>query len=154
MNFFNPDIEPDIEEIEISDPDEIDADTNTQNLNILKGQLIGSATYIIVLILSIIILYNQILKAEGKEPFLEDETVANINILNKIVVFILVLYFFYTTYENVQNAKEQGEDTTYLNLQLLASLITVVSAIIVLYVSFAQSNKSFVPLSSSQNPNT
>lgn len=149
MNFF--DIEPDIEEVETFDPDEIDADS--RNLNILKGQLIGSAAYIIVLILSIIILYNQILRVTGEDPFLEEETVSDLNILNKIIVFILVLYFLYTAYENIEIAKSEKRDTTYLNLQLIASIITVISSIIVLYVSFAQSNKSFVPISPSGNPN-
>lgn len=149
MNFEDFDF-PDIEEL--ADPDALDSDT-TGTLSILKGQLLGSATYIIVLILSIIILYNQILVAEGKEGFLDTETISNINILNRIVVFVLVLYFLYTSYENLETARENGEETRYLNLQFIASLLTVVSAIIVLYVSFEQSGKSFVPISTTENPN-
>lgn len=150
MNFEDFDF-PDIEEIE--DPDALDSDADSQSISILKGQLLGSATYIIVLILSIVVLYNQILVAEGEEGFLETETVSNINILNRVVVFILVLYFLYTSYENIEIAKQEGRDTEYLNLQFIASLLTVVSAIIVLYVAFEQSNKAFVPISATENPN-
>lgn len=150
MNFEDFDF-PDIENIE--DPDTIDVDANGQETSILKGQLLGSAVYIIVLVLSIVILYNQILVTEGEEGFLDTETVSDINILNRVVVFILVLYFLYTSYTNLENAKEQGKETEYLNLQFIASLLTVVSAIIVLYVAFQQSNKSFVPLSTTENPN-
>lgn len=143
----------DIEDIETFDPDTLDSDANTDAIAILKGQLFGSAFYIVVLILSIIILYNQILKIENNEPFLTEETVSNLNILNRVVVLILVLYFFYTTFENIRLAEENGSETKYLELQQLASLLTVVSAIIVLYVSLEQSNKSFVPLSATDNPN-
>lgn len=143
----------DIEDIESFEPDDLDSDINADAISILKGQLIGSAFYIIVLLLSIIILYNQILKIEKNTPFLTEESVSNLNILNRIVVLILVLYFFYTTFENLRLAEENGSETKYLKLQQIASLLTVVSAIIVLYVSLEQSNKSFVPLSSTDNPN-
>lgn len=122
-------------------------------LSILKGQLAGSSMYIIVLILSIILIYNQILSLKGEDSFLETSTTANINILNRIVVFLLVLYFLYTSYENIQLAEAQEKDTTYLRLQFIASLLTVVSAIIVLYVAFEQYNKAFVPISTTENPN-
>lgn len=143
----------DIEDIETFDPDSLDSDANTDAVSILKGQLIGSAFYIVVLLLSIIILYNQILKIEKDSPFLTEETVSNLNIINRVIVLILVLYFFYTTIENMRLAEESGNETKYLKLQQIASLLTVVSAIIVLYVSLEQSNKSFVPLSATDNPN-
>ena len=143
----------DIEDIEIFDPDSLDSDANTDAVSILKGQLIGSAFYIVVLLLSIIILYNQILKIEKDSPFLTEETVSNLNIINRVIVLILVLYFFYTTFENIRLAEENGNETKYLKSQQIASLLTVVSAIIVLYVSLEQSNKSFVPLSATDNPN-
>lgn len=143
----------DIEEVETLDPDSADIDANANATSILKGQLIGSAFYIVVLILSIIILYNQILKIEKNAPFMSEEDVSNINILNRIIVFILVLYFFYTTTQNKRLAEENGKETKYLELQQIASLLTVVSAIIVLYVSLEQSSKSFVPLSATDNPN-
>ncbi len=143
----------DIEDIETFDPDSLDSDANTDAVSILKGQLIGSAFYIVVLLLSIIILYNQILKIEKDSPFLTEETVSNLNIINRVIVLILVLYFFYTTIENIRLAEESGNETKYLKLQQIASLLTVVSAIIVLYVSLEQSNKSFVPLSATDNPN-
>lgn len=143
----------DIDDIESFEPDAADSDANTDAISILKGQLIGSAFYIFVLLLSIIILYNQILKIEKQSPFLTEETVSNLNIINRVIVLILVLYFFYTTFENIRLAEENGSETKYLKLQQLASLLTVVSAIIVLYVSLEQSNKSFVPLSATDNPN-
>lgn len=124
-----------------------------KTISILKGQLAGSSMYIVVLILSIVLLYNQILTIEGEEEFLETSTTANINILNRIVVFLLVLYFLYTSYENIKMAEAQEKDTTYLRLQFIASLLTVISAIIVLYVAFEQYNKVFVPIASTENPN-
>ena len=120
--------------------------------SILKGQLTGSAIYIVVLLLSIMILYNQMLAVEGKKRFLKVSTTENLNLLNRIVVLLLVLYFLYASYENIRLAKQQKKDTKYLNMQLFAALLTVVSAIIVLYVACEQSNKVFVPLAATENP--
>lgn len=143
----------DIEDIETFEPDDLDSDISAGSTHILKGQLIGSAFYIVVLLISIIILYNQILRVEKKTPFLTEENVSNINIVNRVIVLLLVLYFFYTTMENIKLAEEEGRETKYLRLQQIASLLTVVSAIIVLYVSLEESGKSFVPLSATDNPN-
>ncbi|MDD3341494.1 MAG: hypothetical protein PHN72_04845 [Bacilli bacterium] len=120
--------------------------------SILKGQLTGSAIYIVVLILSIMILYNQMLAVEGKKRFLKVSTTENINLLNRIVVLLLVLYFLYASYQNIRLAKRQKKDTKYLNMQMFASILTVISALIVLYVAFEQSNKAFVPLAATENP--
>lgn len=143
----------DIEQIEDIDIDGDATNSSSNSISILKGQMIGSIFYILVLIISIIILYNQILKAEKKEPFLSEETVSDLNILNRVVVLLLVLYFFYTTLENIQTQNENNRDPKYAQLQSFASLLTIVSAIIVLYVSLEESNKSFVPLSATDNPN-
>lgn len=133
---------------------EMAEELNAKTIQILEGQLAGSSIYIIVLIISIAIIYNQILIRKGKEPIMDTDTVIDLNLLNRIVILILVLYFLYTSYETIKIAEAEGRDTTYLNLQFIASLLAVVSAIIVLYVSLAQSGKgrALVPLSTTENP--
>ena len=120
---------------------------------IMQGQLIATAMYMIVLITSFIVLYNQYLLQKEEKPILSEKESQNINILNRIVVLILVSYFLYTSYENIKLAKQKDEELKYLNLQFIASLITVISALIVLYVSFNQYQKSLIPISSIENPN-
>jgi len=123
-----------------------------EEIKITEGQLIATAMYMIILITSIFILYNQYLIQQGKEKILSEDTVRTINILNRIVVFLLVTYFLYTSYKNIEIAKRKGDELKYLNLQFIAALITVVSSLIVLYVSFDQFQKSFIPISTTENP--
>lgn len=124
-----------------------------KELEIAEGQLIGTFMYIIVLIISALILYNQCLSQKKKKTLFKEQTVQNLNIFNRLVVLLIVLYFLYTNFENRKMAKQKNKDLKDLNLQCFASFITVVSALIVLYVSFDQYYKSIIPISSFENPN-
>lgn len=123
---------------------------------IIEGQLIGTLFYIVVLIISALILYNQYLLQKKEKPFLSTDEVSTLNLLNRVVVLLLVLYFLYASFQNIIITKEKNTDEDnlrYLNLQFLASILTVISAIIVLYVSFDQYQKSLIPISTIENPN-
>lgn len=125
-----------------------------QELKILGGQLLASSAYIIVLIVSIALLYNQILKIRGEEGFFSNDEAININLINRIVILLLVLYFLYTNYQNIEIAKTRKQETKFLNLQFSASFLTVIASIIVLYVSLNQTKKSGLSaIVATENPN-
>lgn len=124
-----------------------------KELKLAEGQLIGTFIYILVLIISALILYNQCLSHQNKKVIFKEETVQNLNIMNRIIVLLVVLYFLYTNLENKKMLEEKNKDLTNQNLQCIASFITVIAALIVLYVSFEEYYKSIIPISSVENPN-
>ncbi len=124
-----------------------------KELKLAEGQLIGTFIYILVLIISALILYNQCLSHQNKKTIFKEKTVQNLNIMNRIIVLLVVLYFLYTNLENKKMTKEKNKDLTNQNLQCIASFITVIAALIVLYVSFEEYYKSIIPISSVENPN-
>lgn len=83
--------------------------------------------FIVTIIISIILLYNQLLQIENRKPLFNLSIAIDINLINNIVVTILTLFFLYSNYTSNQRR--------YYNLRLTSSLLDIISACIVLYIA-------------------
>ncbi len=105
-----------------------------KQLKIIDGQLLGCILYIISLIVSIIIIFNQRKNALNKEQFLTGEESQTIALANKIFILLLIILFLYLNYESYQLAKNTNQDTSALELQIVGSTLSIAVALIGLYV--------------------
>lgn len=117
---------------------------NNKEIKLINGQIITTSLFIITLVVSIIIAYNEKLMKQNKEPFFTIKEALNIALINRICVIILGSYFVYDAYKrrdlNNDNKSEgfnftnsQKVDNTS-NLQILSSWIALISSLIILYI--------------------
>ena len=102
------------------------------NDNILKGQFFATWLFIIVIIASLTLIYNQILINDGKEPILSDEEANNLNIISRTLALSLFLYFLYTAIITYENSKEKNIED---NLTLINSILATIAGFISFYLA-------------------
>ncbi len=108
---------------------------DNEDIWILDISLITTGLFIISLIISMSVIYNEKLNRLNKPAFYTSDESAKITLGNKWFILILSLVFLYINYESVRLAKQKGSDCTLLNLQVLASILALIAAFIALYVT-------------------
>ncbi len=106
---------------------------NDEQLLLVNGRIIASPLFLITIGISIVLLYNQKLILENKEPILTDQEALDIALFIKVLATILLAFFLYTSvkeYENNINTKKE-EDSF---IQVIASSLVLIAAIITLFV--------------------
>ena len=106
---------------------------NDEDLLLVNGQIIASSLFLITIGISIVILYNQKLILENKEPILTEQEALDIALFIKVLATILLAFFLYTSvkeYEKNKNKKKE-EDSF---IQVIASSLVLIAAIITLFV--------------------
>ena len=106
---------------------------NDEQLLLVNGQIIASPLFLITIGISIVLLYNQKLILENKEPILTVQEALDIALFIKVLATILLAFFLYTSvkeYENNINTKKE-EDSF---IQVIASSLVLIAAIITLFV--------------------
>ncbi len=101
-------------------------DVNDIKLEIINGQLIALALFIITLLVSILLAYNEKLNLENKTPLFNNEKSLEISIINRLVVVILGAYFIYTS---VVNKNLDNSD----NIQVFSSILAFLASLVGLY---------------------
>ncbi len=108
-----------------------------ERLKIVDIQLLTTIFLLIPSFLSIIILYNEKLILEGKEPLFDTEEAQSLTLLNRYLSLLATLIFLYTAYETLILTKETIKDQKKINLSklnLFSSLLIVISNLILLYI--------------------
>lgn len=123
-----------------------------RQLKIIDGQLIGCILYIISLIVSIIIIFNQRKSALNKEQFLTGRESQILALANKIFILFLILLFLYLNYEAYQLAKDTNQDTSALELQIVASILSTAVGLIGLYVVATNFQNTNLQTAEIENP--
>ena len=112
--------------------------SNNEEIKLVNGQLIGTSLFILSLIVSLIITYNEKLQKENKEPFLTNEEAINIALINRIVILLLGGYFVYDAFRRKILADENSNDNKFnnltSNLQITASWLAFISSVIILFI--------------------
>lgn len=106
---------------------------NDEQLLLTNGQIIASSLFLITIGISIVLLYNQKLILENKEPILTEQEALDIALFIKVLATILLAFFLYTSvkeYEKNKNTKKE-EDSF---IQVIASSLVLIAAIITLFV--------------------
>lgn len=122
----------------------------TEEIKLLDGQLIATILFGINLGISFILLYNQKLVTEEKEPLFNKQTFNDLILINKIFALILLLYFLYVSYVSFLNT-EEGEKKKDATLQLLSSILVVIASLVTLYVILKNYNGT-IPFIEVENP--
>ena len=133
--------------------------SNNEEIKLVNGQLIATSLFIISLIVSLIITYNEKLGKENKEPFLTNKESINIALLNRIVLLILGGYFVYDAFrrkilaeENANNKNNKFNELTS-NLQITASWFAFISSVIILFIIILNYNNLNFDISGTEGDN-
>lgn len=118
---------------------------------LLDYQLIATILYIVSLVISILITYNDKLVIKKKKGIFKDKTYQNITIFNRSFVVILTIVYLYISYRNLKLAKDDEEIWPF-QLQLFSSELSLIGALIVLYVVLNSKNNNYSVIAGAENP--
>ena len=113
-----------------------------EELSLAKGQLYLTIAFIILLLVSLTLTYNQILNFQKLKPLYNNKTADNI--LKGYRVFGLLIAIGYLIIDIIdKNIKEKySKNTKSATLQIDAGILTVIATVIVLYVAFMGNNET------------
>lgn len=126
---------------------------NTYNRQIrnLTIQIYSSYLFILTILLSIGLLYNERNYLKNGDYFINKRISYYISYYTRIFSIGLVLVFLIINIDNKEIVKENGLNTKNSNLQIFASLLNVIASIIVFYVIF-NSGSSIENITDVENP--
>ncbi len=105
---------------------------NLNQTTLFYLQILLSLLFIITLIISITLSYNEILKAKNKDVLYTEDLEKNILIFNRSLAVLINIGFLAI---NIIDKKVNTNQDKYANLQIDASLLTFISSLIVLYIA-------------------
>lgn len=107
-----------------------------EEAKLIKWQMGLSCLFILTLIVSLTLSYNELLKHQKKEPLYDKETENSILITNRSIAFLIAVAFLAINYIDKDLKTQYNEgNLKYADLQIDASIITIIASIIVLYVA-------------------
>lgn len=118
----------------------------------LNYQIICSFFFIISVLVSIYITYEEKLELLNKKRICSKKIDSYINLFNKVFALLLITSFFLINYNDFKNRDEKSNYDALLN-QVIASLFSIVSSVIVLYVVIDTFDEN-LNISSVENPIT
>ncbi len=101
---------------------------------LLKKQNLMSIFFILTLLISIYLTYNEQLQLLNKKTFTTSEFDRNLNLLNRIVGFLILISILYINYQTYNLAKEKRIDTEIFIKNIFASILNVVAGLIILLI--------------------
>lgn len=104
---------------------------NKKETQLLYIQMYGSILFIITIIVSTILTYNNIKKNNNEKRIFSEYTENEINLTNRIVITILVIIFTYINYCFYQINKQKNK-SNLAKQELIASILTLISGFILL----------------------
>lgn len=121
-----------------------------EKIKVLDLQMLASSVFIITVLISIFITYNEEHFLRYNERILEASKAATVVKINRIVVLIVILCFLYVNYKTREFDERNGRNTTPDQLEIVASYCSLIGALIILYVVFKYSEDS---ITITENPN-
>ncbi len=123
-----------------------------KEIKLLDLQIVLTVIYIVSLVLSIFLTYNDRIKLSDNKNIFSKKQSKNYSIFNRVLVLVLTLSFLFINYENYKITKQKGEKLDNASLQILASEISTVATIIVLYVVLKSTGEDYTIISGIENP--
>lgn len=123
---------------------------NEKQIELVNGQIIGIFLFILTLIVSIIVAYNEKLIRENKSGLFSNKDALNISLINRIVVVILGIYFVYDAYERRKVSNSYDDPNS--NLQILASWLALIASAIIVYIIVVNYQNSNFDVSEIEEP--
>lgn len=104
---------------------------NKKETQLLYIQMYGSILFIITIIVSTMLTYNNIKKNNNEKKIFSEYAENEINLTNRIVITILVIIFTYINYCFYQINKQKNK-SNLSKQELIASILTLISGLILL----------------------
>ena len=123
---------------------------NEEELKLINGQIIGIIFFIVTLIVSLLLTYNEKLQRENKPPLFTNKKALDIAFINRLIVVLLGLYFLYTSYK--RKDLENNNLNNYINLEIIASWLAFLASAIVFYIVFLNYNNPNFDVSEIEEP--
>lgn len=109
-------------------------ESNYKETQLLTLQIYASFFFIIAVIISIILTYNNILKRTQNKSLFSNQNENTITLLNRIALTIIAIIFTYINYGFFKISKEKNKGTLQKE-ELIASILTLIAAFILLYTT-------------------
>ncbi len=107
-----------------------------EELKLSKWQFGLTLLFILLLIISLTLTYNQILKFQKQKPLYSNKTADDILKIYRVIGLIIALGYLIIDVIDKGVKEENNLDTKTANLQIDAGILTVIATLIVLYVAF------------------
>ncbi len=123
-----------------------------KEIEVLDIQIVATILFIISLIISIILTYDEKSKLINNNGLFTNEQARNISLFNRILVVILAIAFVYGNYVTEKIAEKRHRKTKYLKLQLFSGELSLIGSIIVLYIVYKNQNNENFGVADTENP--
>lgn len=120
-----------------------------KEIKLINSQLIAITIFIITLLISLLLNYNEKLKLENKNLIFAEKQSLYISLINRTIVLIIALYFIYNSYIR---QKIDNKDDFNSNLELLAAFLAFISSFIAFYIVFINLNNNKFDVSEVEEP--
>ncbi len=110
-----------------------------KEIKLINLSIIAITIFIITLLISLLLNYNEKLKLENKNLIFDEKQSIYISLINKTIVLIIALYFIYNSYIR---QKIDNKDDFNSNLELLAAFLAFISSFIAFYIVFINLNNN------------
>lgn len=120
-----------------------------EEIKAINLQLFTLFIFLLSVVISILITYNQKLNLENKDTIFNSKETYKITLFNRILIATLSLIFIYVNYKLYKISKEEGENLKPYILQILAGVLTTIADFIALYVVKLSTTESIVDV---ENP--
>lgn len=124
-----------------------------KEIEVLDIQIIATIFFIISLIISIILTYDEKLTLINGQGIFKNKEAQQIALFNRILVVILALAFVYGNYitEKIAEARNKN-NVKYLKLQLFSGELSLIGALIVLYIVYKNQGNENFGVADTENP--
>lgn len=103
---------------------------NSEEKDLLYLQIFGSIIFIITIIVSIILTYNNIEIMDKKKPLFNQKQENNISLTNRLIITTIATIFTYISYKFYEINKEKNDKIS--KKELIASIFALISSLILL----------------------
>lgn len=120
-----------------------------KEIKLINLSIIAITIFIITLLISLLLNYNEKLKLENKKLIFDEKQSIYISLINRTIVLIIALYFIYNSYIR---QKIDNKDDFNSNLELLAAFLAFISSFIAFYIVFINLNNNKFDVSELEEP--
>lgn len=113
---------------------------NLDQVSLFYLQILLSSSFLITVLISISLSYNEILKFQNKKTLYTPEMETNILLFNRCLSVLISIGFLWLNVQDRKYTNQNESDIKYANLQIDASIFNLLGSLIVLYVAFDSIN--------------
>ena len=104
-----------------------------KEIKLINLSIIAITIFIITLLISLLLNYNEKLKLENKKLIFDEKQGIYISLINRTIVLIIALYFIYNSYIR---QKIDNKDDFNSNLELLAAFLAFISLFLLFILNY------------------